>query len=647
MKKLIALFLVAVMCISVFAACNVSDGTETSGTESTTTTTAPSTESGSEQASDTATESESDSTVDSSTESESAIPDDSNTESSTETTTEKPDDETTTAADDGLTKAAAYLKGMYKTKDIGADFEVVGKVVSGGVTYTVTWSVDNADIKVVAKGDNYVIDVPVKNDAPVNFKLTATVADANGKTENVVFSRTLIVYDLSAYVGNPEEGVAYKFFFVQVGLGQTLFANGETDNNKYLKTTTKAKEAPDFFVEKDGEGFKFFTEIGGKKMYVYASTVDNNGKVSKYISYSETESTTWTYDSETNAWFTTINNAGYVVGTYGTYNTFSISDASYMTKEASGKTQFPGGLMLKAAAEEIEAAEVIIYKTPEEIVKAVYALNIGETLSAGHKYTLTGVVTEIPSPYDEAYGNATFVIVVEGLTEMPIECFRVKGNGMEDVQIGDTITVTGQLLKYDNKSETGKVEFNSGCSLDKVVASGSTDDTTTTAPDGDETTAPDGDETTAPEDDNTLKPTTSPEVGKAYKLMVEQGNVGQTLYFTGKTASYDYYLASSENVADAVDVFVEEATGGYKMYFTIDGTKTYITFKQSGTHYNTGLVTSADDAAVLTWDTEYNTFTATVEDGTVVYLGMYNTYKTFSASKYSYISGSFPSKLVA
>ena len=32
--------------------------------------------------------------------------------------------------------------------------------------------------------------------------------------------------------------------------------------------------------------------------------------------------------------------------------------------------------------------------------------------------------------------------------------------------VGDTITVTGELLKYNNNTETGKVEFNAGCTLD-------------------------------------------------------------------------------------------------------------------------------------------------------------------------------------
>ena len=41
---------------------------------------------------------------------------------------------------------------------------------------------------------------------------------------------------------------------------------------------------------------------------------------------------------------TTVDGVEYVVGTYGTYNTFCISESSYISVENSGKTQFPAGL---------------------------------------------------------------------------------------------------------------------------------------------------------------------------------------------------------------------------------------------------------------------------------------------------------------
>ena len=370
-----------------------------------------------------------------------------------------------------LSEAVEYLRSIYKdnAKETNSDYDVVGKIVIGETTFTVTWTTDNASITVKesAKEGFYTVDLPVKNDTAVDYVLTATIADPAGKTETLTFERTLGVYDSSSVVDKPVEGTAYKFYLIHAGLGQTLFANGETDNDKFLKTTTDPKAALDFFVEADGEGFKIYTTIDGAKKYVTASTVTSeDGKVSKYISYTESGST-WTYKSETNGWYTTVDGVEYVVGTYGTYNTFCISESSFLTAENSGKTQYPGGLMLKEVAEAMTPSEgPTIYETPEEIVNAVYELPLSGILSGGHKYTLTGTITDIPSAYSAEYGNITVVIVVGDMTDKPIECFRLKGEGIENLMIGDTITVTGELLKYDNKTETGKVEFNAGCTLD-------------------------------------------------------------------------------------------------------------------------------------------------------------------------------------
>ena len=373
-----------------------------------------------------------------------------------------------------LTDAVKYLRSIYKdsAKETPADYDVVGKIVIGDTEFSVTWTTDNANITVKVSEKNaafYTIDLPVKNETAVDYKLTGTVTDAAGQSESVTFDRALPVYDASAIVDKPEEGVAYKFYMIHASLGQTLFATGETQDggNKYILSTTDPKAAPDFFVEADGEGFKFYTELNGVKTYVLAkTTTSDDGKVSKYIGYSTEQGTTWIYKSETNAWYTTIDGLEYVVGTYGSYNTFCISDASFMTPESSGTSQFPGGLMLKDVAEAMTpSAGPTIYETPEEIVNAVYELDLGGILSGGHKYTLTGVITSIPSAWSDSYGNITVVIVVNGMEDKPIECFRLTGEGANNLMVGDTITVTGELLKYNNNTETGKVEFNAGCTL--------------------------------------------------------------------------------------------------------------------------------------------------------------------------------------
>ena len=128
---------------------------------------------------------------------------------------------------------------------------------------------------------------------------------------------------------------------------------------------------------------------------------------------------------------------------------------------------------------------------------------------------------------------------------------------------------------------------------------------------------------------------TDPEAGVAYKLYVDQENVGKTVLFTGTTANKEYYLSTSTDVAEAVDVYLEAADGGYYLYFYAGQTKTYIDMYLNGTYYNIRLM--AEPSAVYVFNTEYNTLVATVE-GTDCYIGAYNTYETLSGSAYSYIT---------
>jgi hypothetical protein len=137
---------------------------------------------------------------------------------------------------------------------------------------------------------------------------------------------------------------------------------------------------------------------------------------------------------------------------------------------------------------------------------------------------------------------------------------------------------------------------------------------------------------------------TAPVVGTGYKLALNQGNLGKTLYFAGSaTENQAWYMQSTENAAEAAVMYLEEVTGGYRLYFTKDGVKTYLDMHKSGTHFNLRLTTTPE--AVYTWNTEHNTLVAVV-DGTECYIGTYNTFNTFSCSQLSKINGSFPSYFV-
>jgi hypothetical protein len=127
-----------------------------------------------------------------------------------------------------------------------------------------------------------------------------------------------------------------------------------------------------------------------------------------------------------------------------------------------------------------------------------------------------------------------------------------------------------------------------------------------------------------------------PAVDTAYKFALVQNNLGQTLYFTGEMSGY--YLATSVNPGEGVNIFLEAVEGGMRIYFMKEEVKTYIDIVPRGADQpgKVNVILTEAPTAVFTWDAERNTFVTTVETNQW-YLGTYNTYNTISASNTSYI----------
>lgn len=93
------------------------------------------------------------------------------------------------------------------------------------------------------------------------------------------------------------------------------------------------------------------------------------------------------------------------------------------------------------------------------IVEEAYRLPRGERLPG--QYTLTGRVSSIEKQWSEDYKNVTLTIRVEGCESKPIRCYSLVGEGVENIVVGDIITVTGTLQNFSSR-----IEFDSGCKLD-------------------------------------------------------------------------------------------------------------------------------------------------------------------------------------
>ena len=150
--------------------------------------------------------------------------------------------------DNGLSNAKEYVKALYinNSSKTAADYTVVSYVTIAGVKYTVKWSVeittegvDASAVKVVAGEENTTIDVIDIAEQDINYTLTATVHDANGKTESVSFNRTVPKFRVNTWA----EYAAAKDDELIIADGVVTMYSSKTGGifTQYGSTTNKGK----------------------------------------------------------------------------------------------------------------------------------------------------------------------------------------------------------------------------------------------------------------------------------------------------------------------------------------------------------------------------------------------------------------------
>ncbi len=88
---------------------------------------------------------------------------------------------------------------------------------------------------------------------------------------------------------------------------------------------------------------------------------------------------------------------------------------------------------------------------PATILNLAYSLAEGESRTG--VFVLTGTITTYA--YNADFGDAGITIVVEGFEDQPMFCYQTKGVGVQNLKVGDVITVTATVIK----NYMGKVEF--------------------------------------------------------------------------------------------------------------------------------------------------------------------------------------------
>ena len=451
-------------------------------------------------------------------------------------TEQTPTDAPTAAAGDleGINAAIDYLKAFYKDEgnETFADFERFGVVRIAGVAYTVVWTADVAEdqVKAVVNEDGTVtIDINESNETETPYALTATITDDAGNTASHSWNYILPVglgNDYGAIVDMAyelEKDQAFDYDSTLVGT-VTAINTAWSDEYKNISVTIVVEgreDKPILCYRLKGDGAQdlapgdLITVTGKLKNYNGTIEFDAGCTLDKVEKGAGTLSDVPTdpleivdaaYALEVGAslpYSATL--TGEVVSIddpFSTqYNNITVSikvegredkpikcyrlkgegadqimpgdtiTVSGMIKNYNGTIEFDAGCSL---VELVKGENSFVMPTdPKEIVNMAYELGVGEALPV--QVTLTGLINVVDTPYSDRYNNITVWMVVEGMHDKPIQCFRMKGADVDKIWTWDTITVTGTLKNYN-----GTIEFDAGCKLDSWVDTGMNPDYPTT-----------------------------------------------------------------------------------------------------------------------------------------------------------------------
>ena len=530
-----------------------------------------------------------------------------------------------------IQEAKTLLETMmreYNGKITTNDYDVVGRITVGSTEFEVEWTTDNSNIKIRKSpwGTAWSIDLPNVNSNESDYKLIATIKSADGKTVITIFTPKLAIINNSNLETTFYEGIAYKMYAKQINLGYDIYALNTTQKgeNKFINTTMDPKEAAVYYFEAVNGGYKIYTYINGIKNYLHATAApkgEGQNGFTKTIGFAENTSCVFTYDPTLMLFKVKLNDVEFGVGTYGLYDTFSLSETKYFNSDNINVKdgQFPINFMLKENADKLPPSIPILPVDPpaDSTLTIAQAIELGNTKVKDQytegKYYVEGTIKEIQNDQN---GN---LVITDGTNDLLVYGTHSAdgmvrfGNLEIKPVIGDKIKVYGIIGKYND------AQMRNGWIVEGLPE-GAVPSTPSTP----------SDPTTPPADAEVV---TTPVAGNAYKFGAVQGNVNNKLLFINGQMANTHYFGTTVNAADAIDVYVEAVTGGYNLYYMNGTTKTYINIKASGQYINVKYETS--DPTVYTFDETLKTFVVDItcenESKTGTYcFGTYGTYETVS-----------------
>ena len=409
----------------------------------------------------------------------------------------------TEAAVSGLEDAVDYVKTIYKKAEgtvTAKDYEVVGVVPVGTEKYAITWTVDVAeDVVAIVPNESGMVTVDVNENSSeeVAYVLTATLTDGTD-TQSLSWNHILPaamnvdgltyaeIVDLAyALADQTSTEDTYRLF----GTVSSIDSEWSEEYGNITVTIQVAgkEEQPIQCYRLKGEGAKdlkvgdAITVEGVLKNYKgtyefdqgcvlvgYGEHVDQKALLK--AAYELAEGAAMDYPAVVTGTVTEIPSAW--SEEYGNITVNMEFDGQvfqcYRLK-GEGAAELAVGDVITVAGViknykglvEFDQGCVLVPNDMYHSVKNAlsgYKLQDGEAQEVTK--TITGTVSTIDTAWSEDYQNITVTIVVAGLENYPIMCYRLSGEGAKDLAEGDVITVTGILKNYK-----GTIEFDAGCTL--------------------------------------------------------------------------------------------------------------------------------------------------------------------------------------
>ena len=546
-----------------------------------------------------------------------------------------------------IDKAEAFLKNMYKDVNpvTGADYEVVGQIRVANVAYTVTWASNTEEVKIVAlENGNYLVDLDENSTKDVPYTLTATITAGNGDTATIVYERK--VPDKTAALSWDEYMAAKKGDTVIVK-GIVVAMNGKSGTNKYNHL---------YLADESGKGGYYAYKLTDEYDPIAAGvkvgmTVIVTGECSPYSGMQEIFGGTFTIVDETIKPVDPIDITEYVLAgntdfsayvalpvtikgvTIGT-QVLDVETSQYLNFSIGGLnsyirtyvTDFPTTLTPddKAAIDKAHA-DHFGYKADVTGIVVLYSGNpylIPMSVDCFTNFTAVERTPEEKIAAELSVINLPANVGTATVVDLPLA-----GANYTDVAISWTSDSANAVVGTDGKLTISLADEATTVTL------------TATLTCGDKTVTETFEIAVAAKPNVVNVVVDAPVVGEEYYFMVYQANLGRNLFITGEMDGY--YFATTSDIEAAVKVKVVDAGEG--KYDLMVGDK-YLGIVASGTYINVKYLDAAPENK-FTWNTEYKTFTTTVND-TEYYFGTYNTFQTFSASKLSYAATSFVAHLI-